>query len=98
VLSGSRAAPVLAPGAVPDLPAWRDGRLQHGLTDSARRGHRYGAKGLTGLPVRKVASHAAKLTPDQKQQSAAFLERGPDMTTDGVVHRRRIDRQARIKE
>jgi transposase len=60
--------------------------------------HRYNAEGLAGLNDRKAPGRAAKLTPEQKQQLAALVEAGPDVSKDGVVRWRRIDLQARIKD
>jgi len=41
---------------------------------------------------------ARRLSDDQLRDLATIVETGPDVQTDGVVRRRRVDLQAVIKE
>lgn len=60
--------------------------------------HRYNAEGLEGLPDRRSAGPAPRLSPDQKAELARMVREGPDPAVDGVVRWRRIDLQGKIEE
>ena len=46
---------------------------------------RYNAEGVKGLPDKPRSGQPKRLTPEQEQEVAAWLEAGPDLATDGVV-------------
>ena len=58
---------------------------------------RYDAEGLPGLRDRPRSGREARLTPEQKAELAAAVDRGPDPERDGVVRWRRVDLQALIE-
>ncbi len=60
--------------------------------------HRYNAEGLDGLDNRKSPGRRRRLSPAQKGELAALVEKGPDPEKDGVVRWRRVDLKRRIKE
>jgi transposase len=53
--------------------------------------HRYNAEGLSGLHDRQPPGPQPKLTPEQSQELAAWVESGPDPIRHGVVRWRRMD-------
>ena len=53
--------------------------------------HRYNAEGLAGLHGRKSPGPRPKLTPEQIEALAAWVEAGPDPVRHGVVRWRRVD-------
>jgi transposase len=59
--------------------------------------HRYNAEGIGGLSDRRPPGRKPHLTPDQQAEVAGWVERGPDLETDGVVRWRRVDLRARIE-
>jgi transposase len=59
--------------------------------------HRYNAEGLAGLSDRRPPGRKPHLTPEQQAEVAGWVERGPDLETDGVVRWRRVDLRARIE-
>ena len=59
--------------------------------------HRYNAAGLAGLSDRRPPGRKPHLTPEQQAEVAGWVERGPDLETDGVVRWRRVDLQVRIE-
>src|SRR5689334_871084 len=59
--------------------------------------HRYNAEGLAGLSDRRPPGRKPHLTPEQQAEVARWVERGPDLATDGVVRWRRVDLRARIE-
>jgi transposase len=59
--------------------------------------HRYEAEGLAGMGNRGGAGRKRRLTPEQKEELAAWVESGPDPDTDGVVRWRRVDLKRRIE-
>ncbi|MFN3973615.1 MAG: helix-turn-helix domain-containing protein, partial [Gemmobacter sp.] len=61
------------------------------------RVHRYTAAGLVGLPDRRLAGPAPRLSPDQKAELAQMLREGPGPAVDGVVRWRRVDLKRRIE-
>ena len=58
---------------------------------------RYNAEGLAGLSDRRPPGRKPHLTPGQRAEVARWVERGPDLETDGVVRWRRVDLRARIE-
>ncbi len=59
--------------------------------------HRHDAEGLAGLPDRRPPGRQPRLAPEHRAEVARWVERGPDLETDGVVRWRRVDLQARIE-
>jgi len=59
--------------------------------------HRYNAEGLKGLPDRRSAGPAPRLSPEQKAELAQMVREGPDPSVDGVVRWRRVDLQRKIE-
>jgi transposase len=59
--------------------------------------HRYNAEGLAGLSDRRPPGRKPHLTPAQQAEVAGWVERGPELETDGVVRWRRVDLRARIE-
>lgn len=59
--------------------------------------HRYNAEGLAGMENRGGAGRKRRLTPEQKEELAAWVEAGPDPDRDGVVRWRRVDLKRRIE-
>lgn len=53
--------------------------------------HRYNAEGAAGLHDRKSPGPRPKLTPEQAEALAAWVEAGPDPVRHGVVRWRRVD-------
>lgn len=53
--------------------------------------HRYNAEGLAGLHDRKPPGRRPKLTAEQSEALAAWVEAGPDPVRHGVVRWRRAD-------
>jgi transposase len=62
-----------------------------------QRVHRYNAEGLAGLSDRRPPGRKPHLTPAQQAEVAGWVERGPELETDGVVRWRRVDLRARIE-
>ena len=59
--------------------------------------HRFNAGGLSGLSDRaRRNGPRPRLSVEQQQQVARWVEDGPDLTRDGVVRWRCVDLQARI--
>jgi transposase len=59
--------------------------------------HRFNAEGLVGLSDRPRPGRPAFLSAEQIKEVEAWVEAGPDLTTEGVVRWRRIDLVERIK-
>lgn len=59
--------------------------------------HRYNAEGLAGLSNRPSPGRRCRLSAEQKQTLAGWVEAGPDPKRDGVVRWRRRDLQRRIE-
>ena len=59
--------------------------------------HRYNADGIAGLANRRAAGPTPRLSAAQGAEVARWVERGPDLETDGVVRWRRVDLRARIE-
>jgi transposase len=59
--------------------------------------HRYNAEGLAGLHDRPRTGRKPRLTPAQRSELAAVVDRGPDPDRDGVVRWRRVDLKVLIK-
>jgi transposase len=60
--------------------------------------HRYNAEGLAGLENRKAPGRPSRLSPAQKAELAALVEKGPDAEKDGVVRWRCADLKRRIAQ
>jgi transposase len=60
--------------------------------------HRYNAEGLAGLENRNGPGRPSRLSPAQKAELAALVEKGPDAEKDGVVRWRCADLKRRIAE
>ena len=61
--------------------------------------HRYNASGLEGLYNQSRRNGPApRLSEEQRAKIAEWVEEGPDLERDGVVHRRCTDLQKRIQE
>ncbi|MHA6645567.1 IS630 family transposase [Mesorhizobium sp. A623] len=60
--------------------------------------HRFNTAGPDGLLNRWSPGPSSRLSPEQKVELAALVEKGPDRAVDGVVRWRRIDLQKVIKE
>jgi len=53
--------------------------------------HRYNAEGLEGLRNRTAPGAKPRLSPEQEQEVAELVRKGPDLAEHGVVRWRRID-------
>ncbi len=60
--------------------------------------HRFNTAGPDGLLNRWSPGPPSRLSPEQKVELSALVEKGPDRAIDGVVRWRRIDLQKVIKE
>lgn len=60
--------------------------------------HRYNAEGIAGLSNRRSPGASCLLNPEQQEELAGIVRRGPDLDKDGVVRWRRVDLQRVIKE
>ena len=59
--------------------------------------HRYNEHGLSGLSDGEHSGRPRLLNDEQEVALDAWVEKGPDLATDGVVRWRRIDLRERIK-
>jgi transposase len=59
--------------------------------------HRYNERGLSGLFDGAHPGRPRSLNDEQEMELDAWVEKGPDLATDGVVRWRRIDLRERIK-
>lgn len=59
--------------------------------------HRFNTAGPDGLLNRWSPGPSSRLSPEQKVELAALVEKGPNRAVDGVVRWRRIDLQKVIK-
>ncbi len=59
--------------------------------------HRYNDKGANGLANCGGGGATPRLTPEQMEQLAGWVEAGPDPERDGVVRWRRIDLARRLE-
>lgn len=53
--------------------------------------HRYNSEGLGGLHNRTAPGAKSRLSPEQEQEVAELVRKGPDLAEHGVVRWRRID-------
>ena len=53
--------------------------------------HRYNAEGLAGLSDRHGGGTPSRLTREQEQEIAQWVDEGPDLARDGVTRWRRAD-------
>ncbi len=60
--------------------------------------HRFNAAGPDGLLDQWSSGPPSRLSPEQKVELAAMMEKGPDRAVDGVVRWRRIDLKRVIRE
>lgn len=60
--------------------------------------HRFNAAGPDGLVDQWSPGPPSRLSPEQKAELAAIVEKGPDCAVDGVVSWRRVDLKRVIKE
>lgn len=59
--------------------------------------HRYNERGIPGLSDHAHPGPPRYLTAEQEAEVDGWVEKGPDLATDGVVRWRRIDLRERIK-
>ena len=60
--------------------------------------HRFNAAGPEGLVDQWSSGPPSRLSPEQRAELAAIVEKGPDRAVDGVVRWRRVDLKRVIKE
>ena len=60
--------------------------------------HRFNEAGPDGLVDHKAKGGVPRLSPEQRDELARLVEKGPDRKVDGVVRWRRIDLQGVIKQ